>query len=66
MKKGGSYYITYKETETIGYEGCTTTMKIAEDGSRVAMLRFGKGGGAQLRHRGRRATSATTRPATAP
>ena len=42
----GSYYITYKETETTGYEGCTTTLKIAADGSRVAMLRFGKGGGA--------------------
>ena len=44
--KGGSYYITYKETETTGYEGCTTTLKIAADGTRVAMLRFGKGGGA--------------------
>ena len=46
MQKGGSYYVTYKETETTGYEGCTTTLKIAADGSRVAMLRFGKGGGA--------------------
>ena len=26
--------------------GCTTTLKIAADGSRVAMLRFGKGSGA--------------------
>ena len=45
MQKGGSYYITYKETETTGYEGCTTTLKIAVDGSRVVMLRFGKNGG---------------------
>ena len=44
--KGGNYYVTYRETETTGYEGCTTTLKIAADGSRVAMLRFGKGGGA--------------------
>ena len=44
--KGGSYYVTYRETETTGYEGCTTTLKIAADGSRVAMLRFGKGSGA--------------------
>ena len=36
--KGGSYYVTYRETETTGYEGCTTTLKIAADGSRVAML----------------------------
>ena len=41
-KKNGSYYISYKETKTIGFEGCTTTIKIAEDGSRVALLRFGK------------------------
>ena len=27
VQKGGSYYITYKETETTGYEGCTTTLK---------------------------------------
>ena len=33
VQKGGSYYITYKETETTGYEGCTTTLKIAADGS---------------------------------
>ena len=43
--KGGSYYVTYRETETTGYEGCTTTLKIAVDGSRVVMLRFGKNGG---------------------
>ena len=33
LKKAGSYYISYKETETIGFAGCTTTIKIAEDGS---------------------------------
>ena len=42
VKKGGSYYSTYKETQTVGFEGCTTTIKIAEDGSRVALLRFGR------------------------
>ena len=40
-QRGGSYYITYKETETIGFAGCTTTIKIAADGSRVGLLRFG-------------------------
>ena len=43
LKKAGSYYISYKETETIGFAGCTTTIKIAEDGSRVALLRFRQG-----------------------
>ena len=28
VQKGGSYYITYKETEATGYEGCTTTLKL--------------------------------------
>ena len=46
LQKDGNFYITYKETETTGYEGCTTTLKIAADSSRVAMLRFGKSGGA--------------------
>ena len=26
VKKGESFYITYKETQTIGFEGCTTTI----------------------------------------
>ena len=42
VKKGDSYYITYRETETIGFDGCSTTIKIAADGSRVALLRFGR------------------------
>ena len=42
VHKDGAYYIIYKETEATGYEGCTTTVKIAEDGRRVAMMRYGK------------------------
>lgn len=52
--KSGSYFITYKETEAIGYEGCTVTVKVAEDGSRVGMLRFGKINTQLLIERGRR------------
>ena len=54
VQKGGSYYITYKETETTGFEGCTTTIKIAEDGSRVALLRFGRTNSQLLIERERR------------
>ncbi len=45
LRKGDNYYITYRETETTGYDGCVTTLKIAADSSRVAMLRYGKGQG---------------------
>lgn len=40
--RNGSFYISYKETEATGYEGCVTTLKLAADGSRVAMMRFGQ------------------------
>ena len=52
--KGGSYYVSYRETETTGYEGCTTTLKIAADGSRVAMLRYGPAATHFLIEKGRR------------
>ena len=41
LRRGNSFFITYEETETTGYAGCTTTVKVAGDESRVAMLRFG-------------------------
>ena len=39
-KKNDHYYITYKESETTGFEGCTTTVKI-EAPDRVTMIRRG-------------------------
>ena len=42
IHKENAYYIVYKETETTGYAGCTTTVKVAEDARRVSMTRFGK------------------------
>lgn len=42
VSRGGSWFITYQETEATGYEGSTTTVKIAQDGSQVSMLRYGK------------------------
>lgn len=41
VQRGGSFFISYRETETTGYEGCTTTVKVAQDASKVSMLRFG-------------------------
>ncbi len=38
-KKGGDYYVTYKESELTGMEGTTTTIKV--HGKKVTMLRFG-------------------------
>jgi uncharacterized beta-barrel protein YwiB (DUF1934 family) len=38
-KKGGTYYITYKESEVTGMDGTTTTLKVS-DGI-VTLMRFG-------------------------
>ena len=41
VRRGGSFFITYKESEATGYAGCTTTVKVAENAQKVSMLRFG-------------------------
>lgn len=41
VHKDSAYYIIYKETEATGYDGCTTTVKVADDARRVTMTRFG-------------------------
>ena len=38
----GSFYITYKEIEATGYEGCTTVVRVNRDQRRVSMMRYGK------------------------
>ena len=40
VKRGGSFFITYKETQTTGYDGCVTTVKV-EGSDKVSMMRFG-------------------------
>ena len=35
VKKGSNFFISYKESETTGYAGCTTTVKVAEGGGKV-------------------------------
>ena len=52
--RNGSYYITYKETADMGYEGCTVTIKVAADSSKVTLLRFGKTNTQLVIERGRR------------
>ena len=54
VHKNGSFFITYRDTETTGYAGCTTTLKVAEDASRVAMLRYGPAATHFLIEKGRR------------
>ncbi len=54
LRKNGSFFITYKETEATGYAGSTTTLKVAEDASRVAMLRYGRANAQLLIEKGRR------------
>jgi uncharacterized beta-barrel protein YwiB (DUF1934 family) len=54
LRKNGSFFITYKETEATGYDGSTTTLKVAEDASQVAMLRYGRANTQLLIEKGRR------------
>ena len=53
VQRGGSYYITYKETEATGYQGSTTTVKVEGD-SKVSMLRFGTAPSQLVIEKGRR------------
>jgi len=51
VRRGGSYYVTYIDSETSGFDGYTTTLKFAADSSRAAILRFDRnhgGRGVQL------------------
>ena len=54
VHRGSSYYITYQETEAIGYAGCVCTVKVSEDGSRVSLIRFGNPSSTLLVEKGRR------------
>ncbi len=38
--KNGKQYITYAESETTGFSGCTTTVKVEGD-NKVSMIRYG-------------------------
>lgn len=51
---GGSFFISYKESQTTGYEGCTTTVKVAKDESKVSLTRFGPAAGQLVVEKGTR------------
>ena len=40
VRRGGNYYISYRETEATGYAGCTTTVTLDRTG-KVSMPRYG-------------------------
>ena len=54
IKRGGMFFITYKESEATGYAGCTTTVKVAGNGRKVSMLRFGPSPSQLVIEKGRR------------
>ena len=35
VQRGNSYYIVYAETEATGYAGCTTTVRVSQDGGEL-------------------------------
>lgn len=51
-RKDHCFYITYKESDTTGYAGCTTTVKAEADGSKASMLRFGPAPGQLIVEKG--------------
>lgn len=53
VKRGGSFFITYNETEATGYNGCVTTVKV-EGQDKVSMLRFGPAPSQLIIEKGRR------------
>ncbi len=53
VRRNGSFFITYKETETTGYAGCVTTVKV-ENSHKVSMLRFGPAPSQLVIEKGRR------------
>ena len=53
VRKNGSYFISYHETEATGFEGNITTVKVDEKGT-VSMLRFGNAPSQLVIERGRR------------
>ena len=53
VQRGGSSYITYREAEATGYDGCTTTVKLDKAGT-VSMLRFGPAPSQLVIEKGRR------------
>ena len=53
VRKGGNFFITYKETEATGYQGCVTTVKV-EGSHKVSMLRFGPAPSQLIIEKGRR------------
>lgn len=52
--KNGQYFITYAESEATGFSDTITTVKVAEDESRVGLLRFGKNNSQLIIQRGQR------------
>lgn len=54
VEKNGSFFISYKESETTGFAGCTTTVKLDKDLQKVSMLRFGPAASQLVVEKGRR------------
>ena len=54
IRKNNNFFISYNETEATGYQGCVTTVKVADSGSIVSMLRFGSAPSQLIIEKGKR------------
>lgn len=58
--KDNAKYLVYEETDISGMEGCTTTLKIAED--KIIMKRYGNASSELVFEKGKRHTSSYSTP----
>ncbi len=54
IRKNNNFFISYNETEATGYQGCVTTVKVADSGSVISMLRFGSAPSQLIIEKGKR------------
>lgn len=53
-EKDGHYYVMYQESETTGFDGCKTSLKIEQQQNRVTMERRGDATAYLVLHKGMR------------
>lgn len=54
VRRGNSFFISYKESDATGYKDCLTTVKVEDGGDKISMLRIGPAPSQLIIEKGRR------------